>query len=126
MNFWSAMFWSAALFNFSVGIGLGVFGEALYPAFGLDYAPTEHIWRYMSAILIGMYGVGYALCAIDPSLNRNIIILGMFGKLFIVILVASLYLTGGATGQLAGTVMMDLVYVLLFFIFLYRTRTGAI
>lgn len=126
MKFWTGMFWSAALFNFAVGIGLGLFGEALYPQFGLDYAATDHIWRYMSAILIGMYGVGYALAAIDPSQNRNLIILGMFGKLFIVLLIGGLYMTGLATAQLAGTVAVDLVYVFLFFVFLYRTRTGAL
>ena len=126
MKFWSGMFWSAALFNFIVAIIIGFFGTQFYDLAGFDYQPTETIWRYLSALLIGMYGVGYALCAINPTLNRNIIILGLIGKLFVVLLVIALYAAGDIPVGIPVVASGDLIYVILFFIFLLRTRTGSI
>lgn len=126
MKFWSRMFWSAAVFNFAVAIALAFFAGPFYELAGFDYQPTEHIWRYLAALLIGMYGIGYALAAIDAVLNRNLIILGLVGKLFVVILVIALYLAGEIPVGLPLVASGDLIYVLLFSLFLYRTRNGSL
>jgi len=126
MKFWTGMFWSAALFNFIVALFVGPFGAFAYDVLGFDYAPTEHIWRYLSALLIAMYGIGYALAALEPTMNRNIIILGMMGKLFVVLLVVTMYFTDGIPIGVPIIASGDLLYVLLFFAFLYRTRKGSL
>ena len=53
-----------------------------------------------------------------PSANRGIAVVGALGKLVVVAIVVSHWLAGSATPQMAALVSGDLVYAVLFLVFL--------
>jgi hypothetical protein len=72
-----------------------------------------------------LWGVAYAAVAMDPSRNRAIVWIGGFGKVFIFLSMTQRFLSGGATALAFGVGVGDLLFAVLYGVFLWRTRTSA-
>src|SRR5262249_16426469 len=118
------VFGTAAIFNVLVGAGI-----LLAPALGLPVmgvAPPGHpIFLRLGAGLIVLLGIGYYLTARNPGRNRDLMLLGGLGKLFVLPLMLSAWRQGqvGFPAVLGGA--GDLVFALLFFDIMRRMRGVA-
>ena len=72
-----------------------------------------------------LWGIAYAAVALDPSKNRAIVWIGAFGKVFIFLSMTQRFLSGGATAVAFGVGVGDLVFAVLYGLFLWRTRVRA-
>lgn len=74
----------------------------------------------LAGMLIAVFGVGYALVSHTPALNRGIVWIGLIGKLGAVILGALQYTIGVLPATALALAGGDLVFVVLFALFLWR------
>lgn len=119
MTFWRGLFAVAALFNFAVAAAM--LAAPAQVAERLDISgPGGPFAILMTAILIGAFGVGYALVARAPAQNRGIVWIGAIGKLGVVVLAAMQYGAGIVPAGTFALSLGDLVFVLLFALFLWR------
>ena len=72
--------------------------------------------------LIFVFGVGYAMVAREPAANRGIVWIGMIGKFgAVAIALWRLFSQGGyVAAQAVALPLLDLVFVALFAVFLWR------
>jgi len=76
-------------------------------------------------LLITIFGVSYALAALDPARNRPLIVIGALGKASFV-LFTSLHALANHIPQIVYQLSMsDLTFALIFVFFLYQTRKPA-
>ncbi|QDU27652.1 hypothetical protein ETAA8_27410 [Anatilimnocola aggregata] len=73
------MLWAAAIYNLAWG-ALAV----LWPRLAFDWAGMEppnypSLWQCIGMI-VGVYGVGYAIAAYDPVRHWPIVLVGLLGK----------------------------------------------
>jgi predicted acyltransferase len=120
MTGWRLLFVLAAAFNFAVGLAMffapaAVMGGAAVP-------PSMLLVSRTAALLIATFGVGYAMVAWAPRDHRGIVVLGIIGKLSLVVMVAMMAARGQVPMSTAALVGGDLLFVLLFAAFLGRTR----
>ncbi len=120
------LFGSAGALNIVVAAGLVFLRPWLGPVLGLDpIAGTNLTLLYLTAGFIALFGYAYARAALDPVGNRPVIALSVIGKLLAVVSIVGTWIAGAAPGRLAALSGADLIYALLFFDFLRRTRPAA-
>ncbi|MCQ4325307.1 hypothetical protein CXK94_18020 [Stutzerimonas stutzeri] len=115
------LFTTAALFNWSVALGL-LFPPALLSQL-LQLTPVEGgdlILRHIASALIAVFGWAYWLVARDPQRWRALAVIGVIGKSLVVALVGVHWGLGTINGYWPALVMADLIYALLFLDFLRR------
>lgn len=119
MTFWRGLFGLAALFNFAVAsLMLIAPGEA---AARLDIGGGGGPFAIlMTGILIGAFGVGYAMVAQAPARNRGIVWIGAIGKTGVVGLATMQYLAGVIPFGTFTLSLGDLAFVAMFALFLWR------
>jgi hypothetical protein len=76
----------AALYNVTWGTLVVFFPEPLYHLGGMDETPgvplqNTALWQCIGMI-VGVYGVGYAIAARDPFRHWPLVLVGFLGKLF--------------------------------------------
>jgi len=71
----------AALYNLVWGIFAVFFPNALFQWLGLPPPEPPWVWQCLGMV-IGVYGVGYAIAARDPFRHWAIVFVGLLGKLF--------------------------------------------
>lgn len=115
------LFTTAALFNWSVALGL------LFPSTQLSQllqlTPVEGgdlILRHIASALIAVFGWAYWCVACDPQRWRALVVIGVLGKSLVVALVGVHWVLGTINGHWPALVMADLIYALLFLDFLRR------
>jgi hypothetical protein len=116
------LFVPAALFNWSVAAGLLFLRPWLSPLMG--FAPvdgTNLSFLYIAAALVAAFGWAYWCVAQDHRRYRPYIVLGVIGKLLVVLAVFVPWLRGLTGWQLPALASVDLVFAGLFFMFLKRT-----
>lgn len=129
-QFWKSMFLVAALFNFSMGVPIML---ALQWSYTLAYLPlltnnnaiALKFWGDFGFSVL-LIGVGYYLVSRDVTQNRSIVWLGIFAKLFDVIVLTYRFAIGVAKPLVLFPAVIDGIFVLLFFIFLYQIRRQAL
>ena len=119
MRFWKIIFGLAAAFNFLVGLPLLLAPRAFYAAAGQPL-PADLMSVQTSALLITVFGVGYAMAARDPVWARPVIWLGIMGKTPLPVLVWLNILAGRATLNSLWITLVDLAFAALFVTFLVR------
>jgi len=124
MRVWKLVFALAALFNFAVGLPLLLAPVAFYTLLGQP-VPTDLLSVQTSALLISVFGVGYAMVARDPVANRPIVWLGLLGKAPLPVMVWLQVQAGKASMDAFTLTLGDLVFAVLFLAFLLRTRRAA-
>jgi hypothetical protein len=70
---------AAALYNVLWGAWVVLFPHALFDLFLLPRPSYPELWQCVGMI-VGVYGVGYALAARDPLRHWPIVLVGLLGK----------------------------------------------
>ncbi len=121
MTFWRVVFALAAAFNFAVA-AIMLTGPMSLAASTGQGPSADQFYLQTSGVMIAVFGLGYAMAARDPIRNRPIIWLGLIGKAAMPIL-SGLYVRAGLMPLSTFYVSLgDLVFVILFALFLARTR----
>ena len=71
---------AAALYNVLWGAWVVLFPHALFDLLALPRPSYPELWQCVGMI-VGVYGVGYALAARDPLRHWPIVLVGLLGKL---------------------------------------------
>lgn len=103
--------WVAACYNVLAGLGMLAFVHEGYKLLGME-KPDLQLPVQLVGMLVAVFGLGYALVALDPITNRNVLLLGFLTKLLGPLL--ALYYV--AVGKLplvfiAVLLVSDLVYL---------------
>ena len=71
----------AAIYNMLWGAWVVLFPQHFFNLVGMDEINHAVVWQGMGMV-IGVYGIGYALAAVNPILHWPIVMVGLLGKLF--------------------------------------------
>lgn len=115
-----AIFIAAALVNLAIGLAMTIAPVAFGASAGIDYRPPAELPARTAGLLIAVFGIGYAFVAARPAANRDLVRLGIIGKLAFVALVTVVWLAGDVPTRAALLVSGDLVFAALFWLVLTR------
>jgi small multidrug resistance pump len=73
--------YAAAIYNLAWGAFTILFPNAIFDWLGADRPNYPGIWQCVGMI-VGVYGIGYALAARDPARHWPIVLVGLLGKIF--------------------------------------------
>ena len=124
--FYRRMFLVGALWNVLGGAFVVLFTGRIFTLTGLT-PPLPPLYYHSWIALFVTFGIGYFMVYRDPYANRNIVILGIIGKLsFSVIFIYNIIVFENQIPTLfLIPVIGDLVFVVLFWMFLrFARRTG--
>lgn len=116
--FWRNVFLISALFNFAVGISMFFDLTKFAEAQGLEAMPYDALFSPIIGWFIVVFGLMYLALAQDLA-NKTLALMGLTGKLGIVILVWFAYGSGLAPFTMAALTLIDLLFAALFAIFLF-------
>src|SRR5258708_35427851 len=69
---------AAGLYNVVWGIVSGLFPNAVFDLAGMARPNYPEVWQCI-AMIVGVYGVGYAVAALDPFRHWPLILVGLLG-----------------------------------------------
>ncbi len=72
---------AASAYNLAFGLFAIVFPHAMFDMIGMEIPRYPELWQCIGMI-VGVYGVGYAIAAFDPLRHWPIVLVGFLGKLF--------------------------------------------
>jgi hypothetical protein len=79
---WMAVtLWAAAIYNLAWGALVILFPLAPFQWAGMEPPNYPQLWQCIGMI-VGVYGVGYAIAARDPLRHWPIVLVGLLGKVF--------------------------------------------
>lgn len=122
MILWRLVFVVAAAFNLAVGYAI-MTDPASMGTQPFTGTAQEALFVKSCGWLIAVFGLGYALVAIAPLVNRGIALLGVIGKAAMPVFAYPLYASGAIPFESYALTLGDLVFVALFAWFLIATRT---
>lgn len=109
MRRWSAVFWAAAAFNLLVAV----------PSF---FLPGAGVTDRIVAVLVGCFGLVYAMVARAPERLGQVLWAGVIGKLGVVALMLPEVQAGRALPGTGWILLGDGLFTALFLIFLLRGK----
>ncbi len=71
----------AAVYNILFGAWVVLFPASAFELAGLDQPNDPELWQCIGMI-VGVYGIGYAIAARDPIRHWPIVLVGLLGKIF--------------------------------------------
>jgi hypothetical protein len=116
----SPLFAAAAAFNLLVGVPLLIAYPMAATLFDLRGPAT--VWSRLVAAIVILFGFAYWQVARRPLQYRPYATLGMIGKLCFVAIIYRDWIYGEASVRLAALVTVDLVFAVLFALYLRRHR----
>ena len=72
---------AAGVYNIVWGLVFGAFPNAVFVWAGMDPPNYPELWQCI-AMIVGVYGVGYAASSVDPYRHWPVILVGFLGKVF--------------------------------------------
>lgn len=117
-SFWRNVFLVSAAFNFLVGISMFFDLTKFAEAQGLEAMPYDALFSPLIGWFILVFGLMYLALSQDLE-NKTIALMGLTGKLGVVILVWFAYGSGLAPFTMAALTLIDFVFAGLFAIFLF-------
>jgi hypothetical protein len=120
----------AAAYNFAWGTLAVLFPQATYSLAGLDTPPgaplaNAELWQWIGMIL-GVFGVGYAVASRDPLRHWPIVLIGFLSKLLGVLSALGGVLSGRlAAGTLVANFFNDVIWLVPFALILRRAAVAA-
>jgi hypothetical protein len=72
--------WLAAFYNMVWGAWVVLFPQQLFEWSGMDPPRYPQLWQCIGMI-VGVYGIGYAIAARDPYRHWPIVLVGLMGKI---------------------------------------------
>lgn len=117
--FWRGLFAFAALWNLAVGgVMLAAPARVAEP---LQISGVGGAFAIaMAGLLIAVFGVGYALVSAAPAKHRDIVWIGVVGKLGAAVLAAIHFNAGNLPFNTFALGMGDVAFAALFALFLWR------
>lgn len=112
MTRWSKVLWAAAAFNLLVAV----------PSF---FLPGTGVSDRIVALLVGCFGLVYAMVAQDPLRLGQVLWAGVIGKLGVVALMAPEVQAGRAVPGTGWILLGDLLFTALFLAFLLWGRKST-
>jgi hypothetical protein len=76
----SLVLWAAAVYNVAWGAVVVLFPAQLFRWAGMQPPNYPELWQCIG-MLVGVYGVGYAIAATNPVRHWPIVLVGMLGKI---------------------------------------------
>lgn len=78
----SQVLWAAAAYNLVWGAWAIFFPTAIFRWANFDPMPAyPELWQCIGMI-VGVYGIGYGIAAINPTRHWPIVLVGLLGKIF--------------------------------------------
>jgi hypothetical protein len=121
---WKKVFLSGAIFNWSVAALFTAAPGFAFDILQLGEPPANPIWLALFVWLVAVFGYGYFLISKDPQQHRDIVTLGILGKMGVVVIVGGYWFADFTSTIFMVVVGGDLVYSLLFFRFLKSVPGG--
>lgn len=112
MRFWTVMLWAAAAFNMLVAV----------PSF---FLPGSGVTDRIVAVLVGCFGLLYAMVARAPRQLGQVLWAGVIGKLGVVALMLPEVQAGRALPGTGWILLGDMTFTVLFVVFLMRGRKAT-
>ena len=75
------MLWVAGIYNILWGAWTVLFPAALFDWLGMAQPSYPQLWQCIGMI-VGVYGVGYAIAATHPARHWPVVLVGLLGKVF--------------------------------------------
>lgn len=122
-SFWRAIFLSAAIFNWIVGLSVAFDTRELAASMGLETLHYDAFYSPVAGWFIILFGMLYFAVWRDLA-NRAIVVIGTIGKLGAFVLTMAAVWRGLAPTSMAGVVAIDLIYAVLFAAFLFRRQAA--
>ena len=119
MEAWRVFFAGAAFFNLAVATAMLAAPAAMARHLSIGGAGAPYVAAAVG-LLIGAFGIGYAIVASAPSRNRGIVWMGLAGKLGISVLATMQFAAGIIPFRYFALGMGDVVFAVMFAIFLWR------
>ena len=119
MTGWRCFFAAAACFNVAIASGYIAAPGLMLTTGGMPSSPPDLGWRLLGWCVL-TFGVGYALVALRPDRNDDLVRLGVIGKLGVFATVLACWPAGLASGPLLAGGCADLLWALAFLIYLRR------
>lgn len=109
MRFWAIMLWAAAAFNLLVAVAS-------------FFLPGAGVTDRIVALLVGCFGLVYAMVARAPQQLGQVLWAGVIGKVGVVALMLPEVQAGRALAGTGWILLGDTVFTVLFAVFLLRGR----
>lgn len=123
---WRVIFWTAAAYNFLAGLPSLLAPLRSMSSIGvLSPDPQLILPIQIMGLLICVFGVGYAMVAQGMQGARQIVILGILGKLGLCVLVALRLAVAEVPSSMIVAVFGDFVFVLAFLAYLAKGPRAA-
>ncbi|QDU65390.1 hypothetical protein [Engelhardtia mirabilis] len=122
---WSAFFWVMAAWNFALALP-ALFKPTLGVRILFGFARDDSLSRAQQQLVslgILVFGVAYALVALDPGSGAGLVRLGIIGKLTVLAAFAVLHHQGRATKIALAMVLGDGLWSVFFGLFLLRSTS---
>ena len=117
------MFVCAAIFNWSAAIlFVGLFYISQEYLAMLITVPEQTLWFFFSFVIVFVFGVGYYFISRDVERNRDIIKLGLVGKIAFFLMVFSYWQKGDVSTIAFSLVFGDAIISMLFAQVLYSLK----
>jgi hypothetical protein len=117
-QFWRNVFLISAFFNFIIGISLFFDLGPLAAARGIEMMRFDALYSPLIGWFIIVFGLSYLALSQDLA-NKTLALLGLTGKLGVIILVWFAWASGLAPLSMAALTFVDLVFAVLFAVFLF-------
>lgn len=108
------LFLSASVFNWIIAITFLFAYQSVFSLIGLKPTPQNPIYLHLFACLVAVFGLAYYWVSKDLEKNRNLIRLGIIGKLTVFSLPLAYCLAGYISWQLPVLASFDLIFAILF------------
>jgi len=120
-GYWRAVFWAAAAFNFLAGLPSVLAPSAAAATSGLPALDPQLILiAQVGGLLICSYGLAYAMVAMGQPGARQIIFLGLVGKLGVCVLVALRLRDVAVPPAMIWASLGDFIFIIAFAVFLLK------
>ena len=126
-NYHSKVLKLAAIYNLVWGAFIIFFPHALFDFAGLPRMQNYiGIWQCVGMI-VGVYGIGYWVAALDPSRHWPIVLVGFLGKIFGPIGFVQAYYQGVFNAKFGLTILSnDLIWWIPFYLILHANKEEII
>lgn len=117
------VFGAAGIFNIVVGASGFLAPDLTVRMMGIP-RPANPVFMHLALWLVLVLGVGYCLIARNPGRNRDLMLIGGIGKIFVLPLMIAAWRHGDVQGTAVLAGAADFVFALLFFDVLRRSAAS--
>jgi small multidrug resistance pump len=114
--------WAAAVYNLAWGAWAIAWPNALFDWAGMERPNYPQLWQCLGMI-VGVYGISYAIAAADPVRHWPNVLVGLLGKVLGPIGFADHFSSGALPLAFGATIFFnDLIWLLPFILILRQVR----